>query len=195
MGPPSYQMLKTGIQPDNVTFPFVLKTCGSLSALQEGKEIHCHIVKVGFESDLFVGVALVHIHANEDLMLFNQMQLAEVIHVLQMNHPPKNHETDAITIVSVLQACSHVRALKEGKAIHNHMIRTGLDSHVFVETALMHIVGMPVRHWHSLIECNEQSAMISGHVNEALNVMSMLETLAGEDGEGRIMCLHKLCAA
>eukprot|EP01018_Ginkgo_biloba_P008700 Gb_07632 [translate_table: standard] len=74
------------------------------------------------------------------------MQLAEVIHVLQMNHPPKsseitslNHEADSITIVSVLQACSHVRALKEGKAIHNHMIRTGLDSDVFVETALMHI--------------------------------------------------------
>eukprot|EP01018_Ginkgo_biloba_P037498 Gb_11389 [translate_table: standard] len=206
-----YQMLQEGIQPDNFTFPFVLKACAGLSALQEGKEIHCHIVKVGFDSDVFVGAALVHMyakcgsivygrhvfdrmserdavsytsmisgytqngHANEALMLFNQMQLAEVT-------------IDSITIVSVLQACSHLRALKEGKEIHNHMIRTGLDSDVFVETVLMHMyakcgsinIARQVFDKISMRSMVSWSAMIagyaqSGHASEALALFNRMQ--------------------
>eukprot|EP01018_Ginkgo_biloba_P037110 Gb_37550 [translate_table: standard] len=82
-----------------------------------------------------------------------KMQLAEV-------------RIDSIAIVSVLQACSHVRALKEGKEIHKIMIRTGLDSDVFVETTLMHMYA----------KCR------SGHARETLalfNRMQLIEITPG----------------
>lgn len=42
-----HQMQEAGIRPDNFTYPFALKACASLSALQEGKEVHDHIIRTG----------------------------------------------------------------------------------------------------------------------------------------------------
>ncbi|KAF8413525.1 hypothetical protein HHK36_001516 [Tetracentron sinense] len=58
-----YQMLDYGLQPDNFTFPFVLKACSTLSALQEGRDIHQHVIRTKWESDVFVGAALIDMYA------------------------------------------------------------------------------------------------------------------------------------
>eukprot|EP01018_Ginkgo_biloba_P019068 Gb_40768 [translate_table: standard] len=58
-----YKMQRTDVQPNNFTFPFVLKACAILSDLQKGKEIHNDIARSGFESDVFVGNALVAMYA------------------------------------------------------------------------------------------------------------------------------------
>ena len=57
-----YQMRGLGTRPDNYTFPAVLKACAGLSSLREGKEIHHHIIASGFESDSFVGIALINMY-------------------------------------------------------------------------------------------------------------------------------------
>lgn len=41
----------------------VLKSCGKLSALREGKEVHCFVLKVGFELNHFVGTTLVDMYS------------------------------------------------------------------------------------------------------------------------------------
>eukprot|EP01018_Ginkgo_biloba_P037421 Gb_09407 [translate_table: standard] len=157
-----YKMQQAGIQPDNFTFPSVLKACGSLLALQEGKEIHCDIVRIGFESDVFVGTALIdmyakcgsienarHVfdkmsrrdavlwnamitgyaqseHPDETLVLFRQMQLADV-------------KPNSVTMVIVLLACAHVEALQNGEQIHNYIIKNGYELNVFVGTSLIEL--------------------------------------------------------
>ena len=55
-------MYGSGEEPDKFTFPYVLKACAGLSALQEGKEVHGHVVRVGFHSDVFVVTALVDMY-------------------------------------------------------------------------------------------------------------------------------------
>eukprot|EP01018_Ginkgo_biloba_P037044 Gb_11000 [translate_table: standard] len=57
------QMLVIGTKPDSVTLASVLSACASLAALQQGKEIHTYIIKSGFESDAFVGCALLDMYA------------------------------------------------------------------------------------------------------------------------------------
>eukprot|EP01018_Ginkgo_biloba_P018714 Gb_21688 [translate_table: standard] len=58
-----YQMQLTGIPPGHFTFPFVLKACANLSALQQGVEIHEDIIKAGLESDIFVVNSLITMYA------------------------------------------------------------------------------------------------------------------------------------
>ncbi|GFZ04171.1 golgin Putative 5 [Actinidia rufa] len=59
-----YKMIDYGIIPDNFTFPFVLKACSALSAIDVGKDIHEHAIRTGWwEMDVFVGAALIDMYA------------------------------------------------------------------------------------------------------------------------------------
>ena len=61
-----YQMQQEEIKPKNFTFPIFLKTCDGLSTLQEGKEIHHHIIRNGFESNVYVCTTLVDMYSKCD---------------------------------------------------------------------------------------------------------------------------------
>ncbi|CAA6655738.1 unnamed protein product [Spirodela intermedia] len=55
------RMLRLGISPDKFTFPFLIRCCSLLSSVELGRAIHCHVVKFGFDSDVFVannGIAM-----------------------------------------------------------------------------------------------------------------------------------------
>eukprot|EP01018_Ginkgo_biloba_P019689 Gb_04894 [translate_table: standard] len=209
-----YQMQLEGIQPDKFTFPCVLKACASLSDLQEGEEIHDDIVGAGFESDVFVANSLVamyakcgsvelarHVfdkmsernlvswnamlagyaqneYADEALAIFNQMQLADVA-------------PDAVTMLSVLQACAHLGVLQQGKLIHDYIIQNGFDSDVCVGNSLVAMYAkcgsteiarqlfnkMPKRNvvsWSAMIAGCAQN----GHANEAFTLFHQMQ-LAG----------------
>eukprot|EP01018_Ginkgo_biloba_P030284 Gb_21439 [translate_table: standard] len=155
-----YQMRRSGMYPDNFTFPFVLKACASLSALQEGKEIHYHVVRSGFESDVFIGTALIDMYAKclsiekarhvfdktsqRNLVSWNAMiagyaqnGYADETLKLFRQMQAEGIKPDSVTIVSVLPVCAHLQILQEGKEIHNYIIRGGFDSRVSVGTSLI----------------------------------------------------------
>lgn len=53
------RMLRDGLYPDNYTFPYVLKSCASMQDARTGASVHTQIIKIGFESDTFVGNTLI----------------------------------------------------------------------------------------------------------------------------------------
>ncbi|KAK2354722.1 pentatricopeptide repeat-containing protein, mitochondrial [Trifolium repens] len=58
-------MLSSSISPDSFTFPFLLKSCANLlisSTPQLGFQVHCHVVRNGFDSDVFVNNALLNFY-------------------------------------------------------------------------------------------------------------------------------------
>eukprot|EP01018_Ginkgo_biloba_P019043 Gb_02373 [translate_table: standard] len=155
-----YEMQAAGIEPDKFTFRFVLTACAGLSALQEGKEIHDHIIQSGFKSDVFVWTALINMYAkcgSTDIAcyLFDKMPERNVVSWNAMiSGYAQNGQADealnlfhemqladikpiSVTMVSVLSACAHLGALQEGKWIHNCIIRRGFASDTFVGTALV----------------------------------------------------------
>eukprot|EP01018_Ginkgo_biloba_P020807 Gb_00199 [translate_table: standard] len=155
-----YQMQRAGVKPDNFTFPFVLKACAEISALQEGKEIHDDIIRTGFELDVFVGNSLVTMYAkcgSIDLarQLFDKMSNRDVVswNAMIVGFAQNGHSSDAlslfnqmlqanlkpdsITLVSVLQACAHLGALQQGKWIHDYINRSGFPSNISVENSLV----------------------------------------------------------
>jgi pentatricopeptide repeat protein len=144
-----------GMQPDNYTFPFVLKACAGLSSLKAG----------------YIQIE----HVEEALVLFHQMQLANVM-------------PDSVTIVSVLSACSFFRDIEQGKQIHAYITKSGVDSDVFVETALLDMYAKcsnldianqffekmsekDVVTWNAMLAGYAKS----GHANEALKLFNQMQ--------------------
>ncbi|KAB1204948.1 hypothetical protein CJ030_MR7G015218 [Morella rubra] len=52
-------MASRGFEPDNYTYPYVLKACSGLDDLRVGLQIHDAVVKVGLDWNLFIGNGLV----------------------------------------------------------------------------------------------------------------------------------------
>ncbi|KAI3902750.1 hypothetical protein MKW92_009491 [Papaver armeniacum] len=55
-------MLRRGIKPDNYTYPFLLNSCATLSALKQGVEIHGRILRTGFLFHTPVSNALIDMY-------------------------------------------------------------------------------------------------------------------------------------
>ncbi|MQM17279.1 hypothetical protein Taro_050246 [Colocasia esculenta] len=58
------QMQRRGLQPDNLTYPFVLKACGRLRCRGTGRQVHGQVVRRGFELDAHVQSSLLHMYAS-----------------------------------------------------------------------------------------------------------------------------------
>eukprot|EP00268_Persea_americana_P023651 TRINITY_DN23192_c2_g1_i1.p1 TRINITY_DN23192_c2_g1~~TRINITY_DN23192_c2_g1_i1.p1 ORF type:complete len:539 (-),score=99.15 TRINITY_DN23192_c2_g1_i1:932-2548(-) len=57
------QMKKRDVGPNAFTFPFILKSCGKIPASRVGEEVHCCVVKSGFEANAFVGTTLIDMYS------------------------------------------------------------------------------------------------------------------------------------
>ncbi|TQD88169.1 hypothetical protein C1H46_026230 [Malus baccata] len=57
------QMLDRENKPDSFVCSSLLNACANLSAYEQGKQIHVHILKFGFMSDAFAGNSLVNMYA------------------------------------------------------------------------------------------------------------------------------------
>ncbi|KAK9914238.1 hypothetical protein M0R45_038028 [Rubus argutus] len=56
------EMPLRGLKPHNFTYPYVLNSCSKLGWFRKGKQVHCQIVKDGFESNLAVVNALFNVY-------------------------------------------------------------------------------------------------------------------------------------
>eukprot|EP01018_Ginkgo_biloba_P010718 Gb_14382 [translate_table: standard] len=131
------QMLCKGVEPNSVTIASLLPACAYVAALEQGKEVHAYIIRRGFETDVFVGSALVDMYAkcgsiesaryvfdkmlHVDLVLWNSMIAGYAIHGqgeealtlfshMQLADVKPNH----ITFIGVLSACSHAGLVNQG---------------------------------------------------------------------------------
>eukprot|EP01018_Ginkgo_biloba_P001174 Gb_31190 [translate_table: standard] len=131
------QMQQTGAKPNSKTFASVLSACANLAALEQGKEIHKKIIRSGFQSDIFVGNALVDMYAKcgslenarsvfdkmpqRDVVSWTEMIAGYALHghgkealklFEQMQHSGTN--PDHVTFIGVLSACCHAGLVDEG---------------------------------------------------------------------------------
>ncbi|KAI9087325.1 hypothetical protein K1719_030645 [Acacia pycnantha] len=155
-----YEMLKLGVRPSKFTFPFVIKACSGLQALEIGREIHEHAEKLGLESDIYISTALVDLYAKcgdlfEAQRLFNSMSHRDIVawnaiiagfslhglydemiqRVVQMQEA--EIMPNSSTIVAVLPTVGQANALRQGKAIHGYSVRKIFCDNVVVATGLL----------------------------------------------------------
>ncbi|KAL6333029.1 hypothetical protein AAG906_020049 [Vitis piasezkii] len=79
-----HTMLQSGLKPDHMTYPFVIKACNESSVTWFGLLVHTDVVKSGFECDSYIVSSLIHLYANgKDLgaakQLFNLCSDRDVV--------------------------------------------------------------------------------------------------------------------
>eukprot|EP01018_Ginkgo_biloba_P004466 Gb_36636 [translate_table: standard] len=78
------QMQRARIKPNHFTFAIVVKACASLSALEQGKQVHECIITAGYEPDVVVWNSLVDMYAKcssvkDARQVFDKMHKRNVI--------------------------------------------------------------------------------------------------------------------
>jgi pentatricopeptide repeat protein len=154
------QMQCEGVQPDTVTFVGVLNACASLAAVDEGMHVHEQIVCSGCEFDVSVGNSLIDMYAKcgnlEDAKrVFRRMTTRDVVSwnamivgfvkcgeghkALELFRQMQSEgmEPVPITFVGVLNACASTTSLKEGRHVHEQIMRSGCESNIFVGNSLI----------------------------------------------------------
>ena len=156
------KMKEEGFQPNAVTYMSLLNDCASTGALEWVKDVHKHILKAGYELDVRVGNALVHMYAKsgsiEDArMVFDRMKERNVItwtvmvgayagigrgveaYDLYLKMKEEGFQPNAVTYVSLLNDCASTGALEWVKDVHKHILEEGHESDVRVGSALVHM--------------------------------------------------------
>ena len=70
-------MYRLKMKLDHFTFGNILSACAGVEALEQGQQVHCLIIKTTYESNLFLGSALVNMYAKcgsiDDARLFFEL--------------------------------------------------------------------------------------------------------------------------
>ncbi|CAL5406367.1 unnamed protein product [Camellia sinensis] len=142
------EMMSFGQNPDNFTYPFVLKACGDLG-VEIGRRVHCEVVVCGLESDIYVCNSLLSMYSKcgeMDMMkkVFDRMPERDLTSWNTMisgcvrNGDPREAflvfkmmeksglVADSTTLLGLLSACIHLAALELGKVIHAYVMRNNL---------------------------------------------------------------------
>ncbi|KAH9656028.1 pentatricopeptide repeat-containing protein [Citrus sinensis] len=151
--------LTSGLRPDFYTFPPVLKACRNLV---DGKKIHCSVLKLGFEWDVFVAASLLHMYcrfglANVARKLFDDMpvrdsgswnamisgycQSGNAVEALDILDEMRLEgvSMDPITVASILPVCARSDNILSGLLIHLYIVKHGLEFNLFVSNNLINM--------------------------------------------------------
>ncbi|KAJ4834479.1 hypothetical protein Tsubulata_005628, partial [Turnera subulata] len=155
-----FKMIQMDFRPDSITTVKILTVATELADINFGKEIHCLVLKLGFNSDLVVGNALVCVYAkcgemHNSLKVFENMSIHDIVTwnaiiaacvqaedcslgfrmINQMR--TEKMMPDKSTMVSILPICALLAAKQQGKEVHASVFRLGFDSVVPVGNALI----------------------------------------------------------
>ncbi|EFJ17880.1 hypothetical protein SELMODRAFT_34638, partial [Selaginella moellendorffii] len=141
----------------------LLRACGELKALEEGRRVHAHIEKRGMDKDLYVRYSLIRMYLRcrgasglaDAKRLFFSMKRRDVILWTEMiGAHARLGQSDAalelykrmrvegvmpnkVTFLTLLGACSSREKLPDGRVVHKRIVEQGLESDVAVANALL----------------------------------------------------------
>ncbi|KAL5227415.1 hypothetical protein ABZP36_015680 [Zizania latifolia] len=146
------------LNPDSITLVSILSACGSLKLQSLGKSIHCMALKHLIASNLRVKNALITMYfrfadtesaelifsslGDRNLCSWNCMisgfaQNNEGWRALQFYQKMEDFEPDEISIVGTICACTQLGDVRQGKNIHGHVVRFGLQTNAFISASLV----------------------------------------------------------
>ncbi|CAK9137545.1 unnamed protein product [Ilex paraguariensis] len=154
------QMIEQSVQPDEFTFPSVLKACSRLKALKEGEQIHARILKSGLGSKEFIENTLIHMYAHcgevgnarrvfdgmceRSVFTWNSMfsgyvksgYWEDVVNLFR-KMLDMGVRFDEVTLLSILSACGRLGDLELGKWINEYIEANGLMGNPNLVTSLI----------------------------------------------------------
>ncbi|MCO5570422.1 hypothetical protein L7F22_024144 [Adiantum nelumboides] len=152
------------LKVDQVTFLRVLNACSNYSLLAQGQEIHAAIVENGYGGDDVVATSLISMygkceslaHAKAVFLRTKKKDIVCWTALITACAQNEHHEEalylslemqnggiapDNYTYVCILNACSGLLLLEEGRQIHSIVVEEGLAQHFMMGTALVNFYG------------------------------------------------------
>ncbi|KAI3731047.1 hypothetical protein L1987_62230 [Smallanthus sonchifolius] len=154
------QMLRVELKPNHFTFSSLLKAAGARTDEREGEQIHGYCLKYGYDSNVYVGSALVELYCRYERMkeahfVFDGLvdknevswnsliaahaRKSEGDKALKLFQKMQRHgyEPTHFTYSSIFSACASTGSLEQGKWIHAHMLKSGLKLIAFIGNTLL----------------------------------------------------------
>ncbi|XP_072968935.1 pentatricopeptide repeat-containing protein At4g01030, mitochondrial [Typha angustifolia] len=193
---------------------FVLRICSEVLGLWLGLQIHGLLIKQGLDSETYIKCSMMDFYAdccsldsadklfeeipNKEAILWNKLVVLNVekeewVKALELFHKMQylGVEADGVTIAKVLHACGKFEALKDGKAIHGYVIRSGFSSNILVSNSLItmysknsaiklarrvfeSIENQSLVSWNSMISC----CSLNGFLDDALELLNSMVSSA-----------------
>lgn len=155
-----FRRMKTNFQPDFVTYVTLLSICAELANINFTEELHCDIIKQGFDSTQILGNSLVDAYAKcgkmeDSLKQFENMKTRDRVTwnsiIASCGHSEKSSlgfsmlsrmrvegiTPDIPTFLSALPLCSFLIAKLQGKEMHGSIFRLGFESCIPIANALI----------------------------------------------------------
>lgn len=153
-------MLRTGLFPDQFSLGSVIRSSSGLFDGELGRQVHCHVVKLGYELDLTVLNALVTMYSktdriNDALMVFQKItekdevswgsmiagfaqqgRELEALHLFKEMISTGVHWPNEFHFGSAFSACGNLSLLGYGEQIHSLCTKLGLEKDPFAGCSL-----------------------------------------------------------
>lgn len=137
-------MRREGPRPNEFAFASVLSVCGNMAILEQGKQIHAHVMSIGLERTAMIKSALINMYSkcgsikeasqifyeteSDDIVSWTAMingyaehgYSQEAIHLFE-KVPMVGLRPDSVTFMGVLTACSHAGLVDLGFHYFNLM--------------------------------------------------------------------------
>ncbi|XP_057950509.1 pentatricopeptide repeat-containing protein At2g22410, mitochondrial-like [Malania oleifera] len=157
-------MHRQGLSVNSLTFIFVFKACARVSDVVPGQQVHNHVFKLGFESFLYVANALIHMYAHcshlgfgqkvfdemfvKDLVSWNSLicgysqsnRFRDVLGIFDAMQVA-NVKADAVTMVKVVLACSHLGNKEYANSMVKYIEENGIEVDVYLGNTLIDMYG------------------------------------------------------
>ncbi|CDY51762.1 BnaA05g32860D [Brassica napus] len=149
------------VSPDKYTFPPVVKACAGVFDKEMGDSVYNQIIELGFESDLYVGNAVVDMYSRMGFLsrareVFDEMPVRDLVSWNSLISGFSSHGyykeavelyrelrrsswivPDSFTVTSVLYAFGNLLAVKEGEELHGFVMKSGVSSVTVVNNGLL----------------------------------------------------------
>ncbi|KAL3675360.1 hypothetical protein R1sor_025308 [Riccia sorocarpa] len=158
------EMQRQGVKPDKFTFVSILNACAAVRDLEQGKLAHEEIIRSGVKLNIFVWNALVDMYIkcgsiDDARRVFDRMCQRDVVSWTAMISAylktgacetaldlfdrmlQQEVEPDRLTFVSVLNACARLKALSQGRRVHELMTCSSYHLNIYVWNALIDMYG------------------------------------------------------
>lgn len=138
----------------------LLQACAKVKALEEGKQVHTHMLKSEFKADIFLGNVLISMYAKggslvDAYRVFQTMPKRDIVswNAMVAGYALQEKGQEAVdcfwqmqrerfkpnraTFISILSACVNSVALDLGKQLHSLIKKARLESDVAIGSALI----------------------------------------------------------
>ncbi|KAF8377228.1 hypothetical protein HHK36_030602 [Tetracentron sinense] len=156
------EMTTLGWRPDGFTCTSILTSCGSLEALEQGRQAHAYTVKANLDSDEFVKNGLVDMYAKcnsladarqafdvmikHNVISYNAMiegyarqdrlfEVLELFHEMRLRSFPPS----LLTFVSLLGLSASLSTMDLSKQIHGLVVKSGVSLDIYAGSALVDV--------------------------------------------------------